>query len=167
VGEIPRVNILDLLRDAINEHGSATILGKHLELIKEQAAKLQKENEELAAKLAAKGKELAEATANLERYKAAEENAISDELIVDGILWSFTANRAKRGDQWERLLPLCPHCRMQLHFEFAPNMLSFTDSGVGVYVCDNEACGKFQRRFEGGRDSLEDRAMRHITAKFG
>ena len=89
------LNPLSLLEDAINEHGSATILTQRLELVKETLAKIVQEKADLE-------KQLAETKNEIQRLKA----QIPQKVFVD-----FKGARFKRKPSggYENTV-YCPKC---------------------------------------------------------
>jgi hypothetical protein len=156
------MNVFSEIDRLITEHGSATILRERVALVREQNDALQKKVGELQSEV----ERLRASVAALEKEKAAlsmpVRDLVSGELEVDGILWSYTADRAT--NEWPSLLPRCPHCRTQLCVEFVLSQFALTDEGGHVHFsCDN--CGKFAKAFPGSRRTREDKAMRHIIQK--
>lgn len=66
------INPLSLLEKAINEHGSSTILGQRLDLVKEMLAKVEKEKSDLENQLSDARKKIVELQAKIPSTKFVE-----------------------------------------------------------------------------------------------
>ncbi len=166
-------DLTNLIEKAITEHGSAAIMRDHLALFRDRAKFIEEENarlekrveelEQLAADLAG---QLAAAKKKNDALAAPERKTTSGELLVDGILWTYTAEN-KTG-KWRRFAPLCPHCHTQLCVtDVSPFLVLEPQDRRIQYHCDLPKCGKLHLVFAGNASDREEKAARHILREHG
>lgn len=115
------MNPLKLIEDLINEHGSATIRGERLLLLKDELAKVEKERTELYKKYSNLEKEVAEL-----RDKLAKASTPPEFTEYQGALF--------KRDTSDKYLPMahCPECKRPL-FNTYPKIFP--------YSCSTRGCG--------------------------
>lgn len=154
--------LLDGFEKLINERASAAVLRDHLALLRDRLKFASEENEELS-KENAKLKDLCDTLTKEIKAKAPKGEIIRGELTELGILWTYEANAQTQ--EWVRLTPFCPHCRIEIAPEFERDFYAI-DRVIGTtdYICDNPRCGKLKVRLHDTPEAVEDRIKRIINA---